>query len=151
MRTGFARASIAGLTLLCASVALSGCAQPNSSRPFLTSRSLIVQGPPTARVVPGVVGRYDGLYQGPANAIFTGGGTCPGVQQVADFHVTDNLAEWGGYNGTIDPNGQVEMHHGFEYLTGAFRGDQFIGQLETDAWSSGPSCVYIFNLRRVAA
>lgn len=148
MPTGFAQASMVSLALLCTSVTLSGCAQPAPSTPFLTSRGVRVQSAPLTRPVAGVVGPFDGLYQGPANAMFTGGATCPGMQPVTDFHVTNNLAQWGGYNGRIDPNGHVEMHQGIEFLTGTFRGNRFVGRLETGAYGRGPSCVYVFNLRR---
>lgn len=148
MPTRFAPASIVSLAILCTSVALSGCAQPDTSTPFLTSRGVRVQSEPPTRPVGGVAGPFDGLYQGPANAMFTGGGTCPGMQPVTDFHVTNSVAQWSGYSGRIDPNGRVEMHHGFEFMTGTFRGNRFVGRLETGAYGRGPSCVYVFNLRR---
>lgn len=153
MPTIVVQASIVSLALLCTSVILSGCSQPATSSPFYTSRGLLVQGVPASGrppVAQGAVGRYDGLYQGPANAVFTGGGRCMTTQRVTDFKVRDNVAAWGGYSGTIDPNGYVEMTRGFEYLTGQFQGNRFIGRLETGAWSRrGPSCVFSFTLQRV--
>jgi len=97
------------------------------------------------------VGIHDGVYQGTAHAIFTGAARCTATQPVTDFHVRNNVAMWAGYSGTIDPTGAVEMHRGFEFLTGRFAGNQFGGRLETGAWSSRPSCVYTMILDRVGA
>lgn len=153
MPTSSARASIASLAFLCTTVTLFGCTQPGGSTPFLTSRGQLVQGPSTSPPgsVPGVAGPFDGIYQGPSTAIFTGGGRCLTNQSVTDFQVRGNVADWSGYTGAIDPDGSVQMHRGFEFLTGRFHGNRFVGRLETGAYGRGPSCVFNFDLRRVAA
>ncbi len=149
------QASIVTVAVLCTSVTLSGCQQESTSTPFYTSGGVRVQAPPAAGPAPGVpgaVGPFDGIYQGPANAVFTGAGRCMGTQQVTDFHVRNNVAQWAGYTGTIDPSGAVQMHRGgFDFLTGRFHGNRFVGRLETGAFGRGPSCVYQFALQRVGA
>jgi len=131
-------------------VTLAGCAEQSSSTPFFTSRGTLVQQAP-APAMQGVMGPFDGVYQGTANAIFTGAARCAGTQTVTDFHVRNNVAKWAGYSGRIDPTGAVEMHRGFEFLTGRFVGNRFGGRLETGAFSRLPSCVYVFRLGRVGA
>ena len=158
MPTWIDRALIVSLALVCTSVTLAGCASQSSSTPFFTSRGLRVQAPPASANAPagspgmqGAMGTYDGVYQGTANAVFTGAGRCPTTQSVTDFHVRNNVATWAGYTGTIDPTGAVEMHLGIEYVTGRFAGNQFAGRLETGAYSRLPSCVYTMRLVRVGA
>jgi hypothetical protein len=158
MATRIVQASIMSLALICTAAALDGCVEQSSSTPFYTARGVLVQTPPTSAnaqarppVMQGALGIHDGLYQGTANAVFTGAGRCTGMQAVTDFHVRNNVAMWAGYTGTIDPTGAVEMHRGFEYLTGRFAGNRFGGRLETGAWSNLPSCVYTMTLERVGA
>jgi len=158
MPTRIVQVSIASLALVCTSVTLAGCAQQSSSTPFFTARGTLVQQAPASANAPGrppemqgVVGIHDGVYEGTANAIFTGAARCTATQTVTDFHVRNNVAMWAGYSGTIDPTGAVEMHRGFEFLTGRFVGNRFGGRLETGAWTSRPSCVYAMRLQRVGA
>ncbi len=156
MPTRIVQASIVSLALICTSVALAGCAEQSSSTPFFTSRGQLVQTAPASANAPGgppemrgAAGIHDGAYQGIATAVFTGAGRCPATQTVTDFHVRNNVAMWAGYTGSIDPTGAVEMHRGFEFLTGRFAGNRFGGRLETGAWSNLPSCVYAMTLERV--
>ncbi len=156
MPTNVAQISIVTLTLLCTSLGLAGCSAQSSSTPFFTPSGVRVQTPPASANLPGrpphvegAVGPYDGVYQGSSNVLFTGAGRCMGTQMVTDFHVRDNVAEWAGYSGTIDPGGEVEMHRGVGWLTGRFQGNKFVGRLEVGAWSNQPSCVYTFMLQRV--
>jgi len=153
MPTRIARVSIATLALVCTSVTLAGCAEQSSSTPFFTARGTLVQQAPASAnaEMQGAVGIHDGVYQGTANAVFTGAARCTATQTVTDFHVRNNVALWAGYSGRIDPSGAVEMHRGFEFLTGRFVGNRFGGRLETGAWSRRPSCVYAMRLQRVGA
>jgi len=158
MPTRIVQASIVTLGLVCTSVTLAGCAEQSSSTPFFTARGTLVQAAPASANPPGgrpemrgAVGIHDGVYQGTANAVFTGAARCTATQAVTDFHVRNNVAMWAGYTGTIDPTGAVEMHRGFEFLTGRFAGNRFGGRLETGAWSNRPSCVYMMRLVRVGA
>jgi hypothetical protein len=153
MLTNVAQFSIMTFALLFTSLQLAGCSQQSSSTPFFTPSGVRVQTPPTSAnalgVPPGAVGPYDGVYQGTSNVIFTGAGRCMGTQTVTDFHVRANVAKWAGYSGTIDAGGGVQMHRGFEWLTGRFQGNLFAGRLEIGAWSNQPSCVYTIRLQRV--
>lgn len=158
MPTRIVQASIVSVALVCTFVTLAGCAEPSSSTPFFTGRGVRVQTAPASANAPGrppemqgAVGIHDGVYQGTANAVFTGAGRCTSTQTVTDFHVRNNVAMWAGYTGTIDPTGAVEMHRGIGYLTGRFAGNRFGGRLETGAWSNQPSCVYMMTLERVGA
>ena len=151
MPTRIVQASIVTLTLVCTSLTLVGCADQSSSTPFFTARGTLVQAPPASANAPGFAGIHDGVYQGTANAVFTGAARCTATQMVTDFHVRNNVAMWAGYSGRIDPTGAVEMHRGFEFLTGRFVGNRFGGRLETGAWSRRPSCVYAMRLQRVGA
>jgi hypothetical protein len=158
MPTRVVQASIVSLALVCTSATLAGCAGQSSSTPFYTARGVRVQKAPASATalgrspgMQGAVGIRDGVYQGTANAVFTGAGRCTTTQTVTDFYVRNNVAMWAGYTGTIDPTGTVEMHRGFEYLTGRFAGNRFGGRLETGAWSNQPSCVYAMTLERVGA
>lgn len=72
-----------------------------------------------------------------------------GKQEIVGFMVRGNLAQWAGFHGTVDENGGVQMHHGFEWLVGQFEEAQFIGHLEVGKWSSQSRCVYMFVLDRV--
>jgi hypothetical protein len=156
MPTNIAQVSIVTFALLCASLPLAGCSQQSSSTPFLTPSGVRVQTPPASANAPGqppgvqgVVGNYDGVYQGTSNVVFTGAGRCVGTQTVTDFHVRANVAEWAGYSGTIDAGGRVQMHRGIGWLVGRFQGNTFAGRLEVGAFSDRPSCVYDITLQRV--
>jgi hypothetical protein len=87
--------------------------------------------------------------RGTSTVLSSGGGRCLGTHKIVGFEVRGNLARWVGFRGTIDSNGTVQMHHGFESLVGQFEEAQFVGQLELGKWSSQSRCVHMFVLDRV--
>jgi hypothetical protein len=143
--------ALAGLAM-----GMASCSGASNSTPFHTTSGVLpqtsssqtpgTQGPTAS---PGLAATHDGTYSGVSTVQFSGGGRCMGKQKIVGFEVRGNRAEWAGLRGTIDANGGVQMHRGLESLTGQFEGGRFAGQLETGAWSSRPSCVYMFTLARV--
>ena len=137
-------------------LSLPGCSEPGASAPFYTPSGVLSQtvSPTTPSVpIPPVpstqAARRDGSYRGTSTVLSSGGGRCLGTQKIVGFEVRGNLAQWAGFRGTIDPNGGVQMHHGFDWLVGQFEESQFVGHLELGKWSSQSRCIYMFVLDRV--
>jgi hypothetical protein len=148
------------LCLLCATLfvlvlSLPGCSESSTSTPFHTPSGVLSQtvsptapSVPASAVPPTQAARHDGRYSGTSTVISSGGGRCLGTQKIVGFDVRGNLAQWAGFRGTIDSNGGVQMHQGFEWLVGQFEEARFVGQLDIGRWSSQSRCVYMFVLDR---
>ncbi len=72
----------------------------------------------------------NGVYSGIASPLGTGGGNCLADQKVTNFRVSGNSVRWGGFRGTIDRNGGVQIAYGGNWLFGQFIGTQFSGVLQ---------------------
>jgi len=93
------------------------------------------------------VGR-EGNYSGRAIVLNSGGGQCRGTFTMTNFRVSGNSARFGGFRGTIDAEGGLQMVYGQDWIIGQFEGATFHGQI--DLWGRiGPSCSYMINLDRV--
>jgi hypothetical protein len=90
----------------------------------------------------------DGRYAGIAQVLTTGGGLCIKPVTISGFIVRGNSARFGGFRGTIDPEGGVQMYYGGNWIVGQFEGGSFRGQLSYSARFSGNGCTYILNLER---
>jgi hypothetical protein len=78
----------------------------------------------------------------------TGGGLCTETRNVADFFVRGSAARFGGFRGTIAPDGGVQMVYGQDWLVGQFEGATFHGQLDILGRFGSPGCTYMLNLER---
>jgi hypothetical protein len=90
----------------------------------------------------------DGSYSGTAAPLVTGGGLCTETRNVADFVVRGSAARFGGFRGTIAPDGGVQMVYGQDWLVGQFEGATFHGQLDILGRFGSPGCTYMLNLER---
>lgn len=89
----------------------------------------------------------DGNYSGNAMVLNTGGGQCRGTFTMTNFRVGGNLARFGGFRGTIDAEGGLQMVYGEDWIIGQFEGATFHGQV--DLWGrTGPGCSYMISLER---
>lgn len=90
----------------------------------------------------------NGTYAGYADVLATGGGLCLNDKTVANFKVHGNQAQLGEMKGTIAPNGYLQMVYGDVWVTGAFQGPTFRGQMT----AGGPAgCTFALELDRVRA
>jgi hypothetical protein len=60
------------------------------------------------------------------------------------MRVSGNQVHFGSFNGTIQPNGVVEMEWGRNWVIGRFDGPHFVGR-----WIA-PACSYELTLNREA-
>jgi hypothetical protein len=103
---------------------------------------------PTAGA-PVQTGDRSGTYAGVAVPLNAGGGTCIQNRQVTDFRVYGRSARFGGFRGTVAPDGIVEMAHGQDWIVGQFDGATFNGHLTLGGRRTTLSCTYTITLRRV--
>ena len=139
-----------GVAVAC--LGLFGCSNTSSSAAFYTPKGVLPPSTPpspSSATAPSTTSRLDGTYSGPATPSQTGGGTCLQTQQVAGFHVSGNHVQYSGFQGTIDPNGGVQMHYGLDTITGQFRNNKFVGQMVLGKFSRNPTCTYVMNLTKV--
>ena len=90
-----------------------------------------------------------GTYAGNAVPLDTGGGTCLQDQPVSDFRVRGNSVHFGGYRGTIAPDGSLQMVYGQTWIIGRFEGATFHGQVDMNSGFGNPMCTFMMSLQRV--
>jgi hypothetical protein len=119
-----------------------GAAPPPASAPSATS-------PPAP--VPSPTGDRSGSYAGTAQPMDTGGGVCIRPRQVTGFRVAGNSVRFGGFRGTIDSAGGLQMIRGDQWIVGQFDGTTFHGQFTfpRQGRSNAPGCSYVLSLERV--
>ncbi len=75
--------------------------------------------------------------------------------QVTGFHVSGNSVRFGGFRGTIDSAGGLQMVHGGQWIVGQFEGTTFNGQFtfppqnQRRVRASGPGCSFVLSLNRI--
>ena len=91
----------------------------------------------------------NGTYTGTAEVLSTAGGTCLNGTKVDNFKVHGNSVRFGGFRGTIAPDGGLQMVFGGTWIVGQFEGATFRGQVDdTGGRWSGPGCTFILTLER---
>jgi hypothetical protein len=91
----------------------------------------------------------NGTYTGTAEVLSTAGGTCLNGTKVDNFKVHGSSVRFGGFRGTIAPDGGLQMVFGGTWIVGQFEGATFRGQVDDigGRWS-GPGCTFILTLER---
>ncbi len=107
----------------------------------------------TARpgAVSGQAGSRDGQYAGSAVVLETNGGVCLRPLAVSGFVVKGNASQFGGFHGTIDEAGRLQMVYGGTWIVGQFQDAAFRGQLTVQGPRWEPGCSYLVNLQRVGS
>jgi hypothetical protein len=101
--------------------------------------------------VPGAAADHSGNYSGVADVLSSGGGQCWYNHEVTNFRVNGNRVRFGGFRGTIDANGGVQMVRGNTWITGQFSGSQFTGTLTyTPMFNDTFGCSYRLVLDRTS-
>jgi hypothetical protein len=93
----------------------------------------------------------NGTYTGTAIVLVTNGGLCTDTLKVSGFDVQGNSARFGGFRGTIAPDGRVQMVYGQDWIAGQFDGATFHGQLDLLGRFGSPGCTYMLNLERTGS
>lgn len=93
----------------------------------------------------------DGIYRGTAQVLDSGGGLCPETQEISGLRVSGTTASYGGYTGTIGPDGSVTMYYGRSTIAGQFSGPTFRGQLDVPGRFGALGCSYLLNLQQAGA
>ena len=96
-------------------------------------------------------GDRNGNYTGTAVPLDTGGGQCLQTQQVGNFRVHGSSVRYGGFRGTIAPDGGLQMVSGRNWIIGQFEGATFHGQLDLEGTWNSFGCTYMLNLARTGA
>ena len=152
METRLAAGGVAAL-LLC--LTLAGCGQPMMTP--LEAQALAPPGDLSGEVSstrqfygpPGTPanfnpasGSLNGSYRGTGRIVRNPGGTCPVGMPVYGMQVSGDQVHFGSFNGTIQPNGVVQMDWGKNWVIGRFDGPHFQGR-----WIA-PACSYELSLDR---
>jgi hypothetical protein len=92
-------------------------------------------------------GNRNGTYSGRAEVLTTNGGLCNSMN-VSNFKVHGNSVRFGGFRGTIAPDGGLQMVFGGTWIIGQFEGDTFRGQVDFRGRRDTPGCVFVLALDR---
>ncbi|HEX3350594.1 MAG TPA: hypothetical protein VHS58_21095 [Acetobacteraceae bacterium] len=84
-----------------------------------------------------------GSYTGEMVSVNDPGGRCTPRVPLYNWTVRGTRVRFGGFVGTIRPNGVLNMQQRGSYVSGEFRGPQFVGEL----WSPSPACDYRMTLQ----
>ena len=107
---------------------------------------------PSAPAHPQTIDR-SGNYAGTAQPMNTGGGACIRPLRVTNFRVSGDSVRFGGFRGTIDSAGGLQMAHSEQWIVGQFEGTTFHGQLTLPPQrrfrTIGPDCSYVLSLDRI--
>jgi hypothetical protein len=106
-----------------------------------TARQSASSSAPPPRFIP-ASRSLDGNYRGDGRLVRNPGGTCQTGMPVYGMQVSGDRVHFGSFNGTIQPNGVVEMDYGKNWVIGRFDGPHFIGR-----WIA-PACSYELTLNR---
>ena len=102
-----------------------------------------------AMSTPGPAVVRDGTYGGTADVLMTHGGLCLENKRVKDFHVQGNKVRYGGFRGTIAPDGMLQMAYGQDWIVGQFAGATFQGHLDVPGRIGDPGCSYMLKLQLI--
>jgi hypothetical protein len=90
----------------------------------------------------------DGSYTGSMAVLVSNGNQCQNSTPVHGFRVTGNRVRFGGFRGTIQPDGSLQMTYGDIWIIGRFEATSFKGQANFPGPFDGPGCAYLMNLQR---
>jgi hypothetical protein len=90
----------------------------------------------------------NGTYSGSMNVLVTNGNQCQSSTPVRDFTVADHRVRFGGFRGTIQANGGLQMTYGGIWIIGQFNGPSFHGQVNFPGRFDSPGCTYLMDLQR---
>src|SRR5215472_18045169 len=93
--------------------------------------------------VPGQMVSRSGSYAGTAVPLDTGGGVCLATKTVHNFFVRGDSVRYGGFHGTIDGNGGLQMVFADRWIIGQFDGTTFRGQFELAGGFNFSGCTYM--------
>jgi len=156
-----------GMCVVSAALTVSGCAAqsgpPGASVILDTVAGPLPMNPPVPVMVDqGAAGRpggmaaqavvsRDGQYAGSAVVLATDGGICLQPLAVSGFVVQGNSTQFGGFHGTIDEAGRLQMVYGGTWIVGQFQDAVFLGQLTVQGPRWDPGCSYLVNLHRIGS
>jgi hypothetical protein len=89
-----------------------------------------------------------GTYSGSMQVLVVNGNQCKNSTPVHDFTVTGNRVRFGGFRGTILPDGSLQMTYGDIWIVGRFNGLSFHGQVSFPGSFDSPGCTYLMDLHR---
>jgi hypothetical protein len=153
-----------GMCVVSAALAVCGCAAqsgpPGPDVILDTVMGPVPMNPPAPVVaqqggagrpaaVPGQAVGRDGQYAGSAVVLDSDGGVCLRPLAVSGFVVQGNESRFGGFHGTIDDAGRLQMVYGGTWIVGQFQDAVFHGQLTVQGARWDPACSYLVNLQRV--
>ena len=115
------------------------------------SPPLATQSEQTSPPSPSPTPDRNGNYAGTAQPMDTGGGVCTRPRQVSGFRVAGNSVRFGGFRGSIDSAGGLQMVRGDQWIVGQFEGTTFRGQFTfpRQGRSNAPGCSYALSLDRI--
>lgn len=90
----------------------------------------------------------NGTYSGRGEVLVTAGGACTDGMNVDNFRVQGNSVRFGGFHGTIGPDGGLQMVFGGTWIIGQFEGATFRGQADFRGRWGAPGCVFTLTLDR---
>jgi hypothetical protein len=99
----------------------------------------------TATTIPSKPSPRTGPYAGIGRVLADPGGSCGDPIRISNFIVRGNQVSFGSFNGTIQPDGSLQMQAGPTYIEGQFIGTHFEGRF----WRPGPACTYMLSLEPV--
>ena len=149
-----------GVAAICAAAVavLGGCSATQSAGGGpITITTGLPGGPPTQyQLVPAAVAAPpppalpgglppSGRYRGEMVSVNNPGGRCTPRVPVNNWTVQGARVRFGGFRGTIEPTGVLNMQQRGAWVSGQFRGSQFVGEF----WSPGLSCDYTMVLEHV--
>ena len=100
----------------------------------------------TATAIPPEPAPRSGPYAGIGRVLADPGGSCGDPIRISNFIVAGNQVSFGSFNGTIQPDGSLQMQAGSAYVEGQFIGTHFEGRF----WRPGPACTYMLSLEPVS-
>jgi hypothetical protein len=103
---------------------------------------------PASPPPPAQAGNPNGTYSGRAEVLSTAGGTCDKGMNVSNFKVHGNSVSFGQFQGTIAPDGGLQMVFRGTWIIGQFEGATFRGQADFRGRWGSPGCVFILTLDR---
>ena len=144
--------SPAQLAAAAAGVLLSGCNMESANPPPDTALAVFGGGGPIAAGVSRAPGPFDGLYVGRALIQVNPDFKCLKDLPVSGFRVDGNAVRFGGYSGTIQPDGTARLPYGPNLTTGVFTSDGFHGEILLYPVRIGydvDACTYRADLNRL--
>jgi hypothetical protein len=90
--------------------------------------------------------RKSGVYAGSGTWLTDPGGNCRNTITIRNWIVSGANVTFGGFQGTIQPDGSLIMQRRSVYIIGRFEGSHFNGRI----WAPQPLCTYAISVDLVA-